>query len=147
MPAAVPVSIGCSVAFKRDAAGLELVHDVLEVLQRARQTVDAGDDEGVAGAQEVEQHLQFAAAVAAGAARRLGPDHLAAGRLERGALDRQVLVEGRDPGVAVAGHRGVNRLVSVWTLPSYRLAPRLSTQMRRVCRLAGLPRSGIPFRY
>ena len=63
---------------QRDALGLQLVHDVLQVLQRARQAIDAGDDERVAGAQEVEQHLQFAAPVAARAARLLGPDHLAA---------------------------------------------------------------------
>ncbi len=50
---------------------------------------------GVAGAREVEQHLQFAAAVAGGAARLLGTDHLAAGRLQRGSPDRQVLIAER----------------------------------------------------
>jgi len=58
------------------------------------------DDERVAGAQEVEQHLQFATAVA----RLLGADYLATGCLQRCALNGQVLVEGRDPSVAVEGH-------------------------------------------
>ena len=89
---------------QRDTAGLQLVHDVLEVLQRTRQAVDAGDHERVAGAQEIEQQLQFGAAVATRAAGLLGPDHLAARRLQRGALDREVLVEGGDPGVTVKGH-------------------------------------------
>jgi hypothetical protein len=61
-----------------DTSGLELVHDVLKVLQRARQTVDAGDDQGVAGAQKFEQNLQLSAAVAARATGLLGANHLAA---------------------------------------------------------------------
>jgi hypothetical protein len=35
---------------QRHTPDLELVHDVLQVLQRARQAVDAGDDERVASA-------------------------------------------------------------------------------------------------
>ena len=46
--------LGC---LQRDTPGLQLVHDVLQVLQRTRQAIDAGDDERVAGAQEIEQHL------------------------------------------------------------------------------------------
>jgi len=99
-PAAAPVSTGCSVAFKATPLGLELVHDVLEVLERTRETIDASDDRRVAGAQEVEQHLQFATA----GARLLGADHLATSRFQPSALDRQVLVEGRYPGVAVKRH-------------------------------------------
>ena len=49
---------------QRDALGLQLVYDVLQVFQRTRQAIDAGDDKRVAGSHEVEQHLQFAAAVA-----------------------------------------------------------------------------------
>jgi hypothetical protein len=61
---------------QRDALGLELVHDVLQLLQRARQTIDAGDDERVTGAHEIEQHLQFAAPVAARPTRLLGSDYV-----------------------------------------------------------------------
>jgi hypothetical protein len=65
-----------------DTSDLEFVHDVLEILQRARQTVDAGDDdERVAGTQKVEQHLQLGAAIATRAAGFLRTDHLAASRL------------------------------------------------------------------
>jgi hypothetical protein len=35
-PAAVPVSTGCSVAFSATPRAFQLVHDVLEVLQRTR---------------------------------------------------------------------------------------------------------------
>ncbi len=52
------------------------MYDVLEVLQQARETVDACDDEGVAGAQKVEAHLQIGAAIAA-RFRLFGTDHLA----------------------------------------------------------------------
>jgi hypothetical protein len=41
------------------------VHDVLEVLQRTRQTVDASNNQRIAGAQEIEHRLQLSAAVAA----------------------------------------------------------------------------------
>ena len=60
---------------------LRLVHDVLEVFQRAGQTIDSGDDERVAGAQKVEQHLELGAAVAARATGLLGTNYLAARRL------------------------------------------------------------------
>ena len=77
-----------------DTPGLELVHDILDVLQRPCQTIDAGDDERVAGAQEVEQDLQFGAPVAP--RRLLRTNNLAAGGLEGSSLDREILVEGRN---------------------------------------------------
>ena len=48
-----------------DPLGLELVHDVLKILQRTCQTVNASNNERVAGAQEFEQRLQLGTAVAA----------------------------------------------------------------------------------
>jgi hypothetical protein len=45
------------------------------------------------GAQEVEQDLQFGAAIATGAARFLGTDDLAACSLECGMLDGKILIE------------------------------------------------------
>jgi hypothetical protein len=112
LPAAVPVSTRLLGRLQRDAAGLQLVHDVLEVFQRSRQAINAGDDKRVTGAQELEQCLEFGAAVATRAARFLGADHLAARRLECGVLDRKVLIEGRDPGVTVNRHTGAKCLVS-----------------------------------
>jgi len=55
-------------------------------------------------AQEAEQELNFGAPVPPGAARFLSADHLAARSFQRGALDREVLIEGRYSGVTVKGH-------------------------------------------
>ena len=57
------------------------MHDVLKVFQRTRQSVDARNDERVAGTQKVEQHLQLSAAVATRTTGLLGTNHLAARRL------------------------------------------------------------------
>src|SRR5262245_46506133 len=43
-----------------DAPFPKLVNDVLEVAQASRQTVDAGDDQSVAGPQELQQRLKLA---------------------------------------------------------------------------------------
>jgi hypothetical protein len=42
---------------QRDASTLQLVNYVLQVLQRARETIDASNDQRVAWLHEVEQHL------------------------------------------------------------------------------------------
>ena len=115
MPAAVPSVDRLLGRFQRDAAGLQLVHDVLEIFQRTRQAINAGDDKRVTGTRELEQCPEFGAAVATRAARFLGADHLAARRLERGVLDRKVLIEGRDPGVSIDRHTGAS--VSLATRP------------------------------
>jgi hypothetical protein len=79
LPAAVLVSIGCSVALRLAPLGLERAHDVLEVADRARQAVDAGDHQDIAFADEVENGLEFGAARDAGAALLLRTDHVSAG--------------------------------------------------------------------
>ncbi len=95
---------------QRHPLGLQLMHDVLQILHRPGQAIDAGDDQGVALAQEVEQDLQLAPPVAAGTGGLLGADDVAAGRLQRRALDGEILVDGADAGVAVEGHgRGGRR--------------------------------------
>jgi hypothetical protein len=81
------------------------VHDVLQLLDRAGEAIDVGDDQDVAGVQEVQEGLQLGAPVAARVSRRLGADHRAASRLQGGPLDREVLVEGGDPGIAIERHR------------------------------------------
>jgi hypothetical protein len=88
------------------------VHDVLKVLDRARQAIDAGDDQRIAGPQEFEQSLQLGAPVAARAAFCLGANYRTARRLQCRLLEREVLVEGGHPGVAVEGHRKRECLVS-----------------------------------
>ena len=46
---------------------LQLMDDVLQVLHQAREPVDAGDDQRVAGTQEVEQDLKLSPQLAFGA--------------------------------------------------------------------------------
>jgi hypothetical protein len=50
------------------------VHDVLQVLERAREPVDAGDHERVAAAQEVEEKAELGPPLAVRPAPLLGPD-------------------------------------------------------------------------
>ena len=65
LPAAVAVSTGCSVAFSLAPFAFQLVHDVLQVLHRSGEPVDASDHQCVAVIQEIEQHLELGAPVAA----------------------------------------------------------------------------------
>jgi hypothetical protein len=53
-PAAVEVSIGCSVALSEARRRLHGLHDVLQVAAAARQAIDAGYDQHVALAQEIQ---------------------------------------------------------------------------------------------
>jgi hypothetical protein len=53
------------------------------------------------------------AAIAPSAARLLSADYLATGGLQRSALDREVLAEGRDTGITVKRHDKLNRLATV----------------------------------
>src|SRR4051794_19872441 len=57
--AAVPVSIGCSVAFEAGAAGLHSAHDVLKVTDATSKPVNTGDHENVAATKEIEDGPQF----------------------------------------------------------------------------------------
>lgn len=88
----------------------QLAHDVLKIADRARQAVNAGDDQRVALADEGQHRAQLVTADGRGAAHLLGPDDVAAGRLERGELHSEVLVEGTDARVADPGH-GLSRRV------------------------------------
>ncbi len=72
------------------------MHDVLQVLQRAGEAVNAGHDQGVAGLHEVEQHLQLGPSIARAAAGLPGADHAAAGGTQRMLLNGEVLVERAD---------------------------------------------------
>ena len=74
---------------------------------RTCEPVDKGDDERVAGVEEVEQEPQLAPALAARAAPLLRADDVAAGGAQRLLLEGEVLVGGGHAGVAVEGHRGL----------------------------------------
>jgi hypothetical protein len=87
-PAAVAVSIGCSVARSAAPFRLQRPHDVLEVAHGAGQAVNAGDDQLVALADEVEEGVEFDPPPAAGTGLRLLSDDGAARGPQGGDLDR-----------------------------------------------------------
>ncbi len=84
----------------------------LQVAHGPGQPIDAGDNKGLAGVDEVENGLQFRASVQGGAAAGLIADHGAARSLKRLHLGVQGLVRRRDPGIAdpgaICGVRGVH---------------------------------------
>ena len=79
-----------------DAALLQPVHDVLQILDAAREAINPGHDERVTPPQEIEQRRQLSSAGAAGAARLLGSNNVAAGGAQRLLLQGEIL--------AAAGH-------------------------------------------
>ena len=86
------------------------MHDILEVLDAARQAIDPRHDQRVAPPQEIEQRLQLGAAGAAGAARLLGSDHVATGGAQRLLLQGEILIAAGHAGISVECHGRV-RLV------------------------------------
>jgi hypothetical protein len=54
-PAAVPVSIGCSVGLQGRATGLQSPHDVLQVTDAPGQPINLCDHENVTRAEKIEQ--------------------------------------------------------------------------------------------
>jgi len=70
---------------------------------RARRSI-LGDHQHVASIDEVQQGLKLLPAVGGGPALLLRTDFLAAGGLERGNLDVETLVVGRNPGIPVNSH-------------------------------------------
>ncbi len=82
-----------------DLLPLEPLGERDQVLERAAEPVEAPDDQGVAGPRHLEREGE-AGPLGPGAADPVLVDLLAAGGGERVALQGQVLVVGRDPGVA-----------------------------------------------
>jgi hypothetical protein len=68
LPAAVLVSIGCSVALRGGALLLHGAYGVLQVTDAAGEPIDARDHQHVALAQEGEQSAKLLTASGAGAA-------------------------------------------------------------------------------
>jgi hypothetical protein len=62
---------------------LKVVDYVLKIAQGPGEAVDPGNHQGVAVAQELEEHRQFLAPLGGSAGHLLGPDHVAAGRRQR----------------------------------------------------------------
>jgi hypothetical protein len=102
LPAAVLVSIGCSVA--RSATPLAFSARTTQIPNAARQAVDPRDHQHITSVNELQQGLQLLPAVGAGPTLLLRPDLLAASSLERRDLDIEALIGGRNPGIAVNGH-------------------------------------------
>src|SRR5262245_59899617 len=78
------------------AAFLQGPHDVLEVSDRPRQSVNARDDERIALADELQDGCKLGAPLGARAACLLRTDDLASRRLKRFKLKREVLVSRAD---------------------------------------------------
>jgi hypothetical protein len=81
-----------------------------------REAIDAGDHKNVAGVQEFQDGPESLTAFGRGPAPLLRPDDLAAGRLKRRLLDRQVLISRARPGVPNDGH-GPAPIVSFGSRP------------------------------
>ena len=82
---------------------LEGRDDELQITHRAREAVDARDDQRLPRVDEVEDGAQFGPSLEGGAVAGLGADHGAARSVKRRQLGIEVLVRGRDPGIADAG--------------------------------------------
>ena len=84
------------------AVVLESRDDELQIAHRAREAIDTRDDQRLAGVDEVEDGSEFGTSREGGAVAGLGADHGAARGLKCRELPIEVLVRGRDPGIADA---------------------------------------------
>jgi hypothetical protein len=98
-------------AAQSDAAVGQAGDGVDQVAEGAAEAVEFPDDQGVAGAQLVQELLEDRA-VGAGAAGGLGEDPVAAGALEGVDLEVGVLVGGGDAGVAEQMSHAGDRLIT-----------------------------------
>jgi hypothetical protein len=103
LPAAVPVSIGCSVALS-EAPRAHLADDVLKIRNAASEAIDAGAHQDVTWPKEFEHGAQLLTALRRRPAPLLRMDHIAAGRSQGDFLNREVLIGRADPRVADDGH-------------------------------------------
>ena len=88
------VEPGCSLAFSATRLPFGLVDDVLQVLKRTRQAVDAGDHQRVAARRKSSSTCNSLRPPRRAPLALFGTDHLVASRLQRSTLNRQVLIEG-----------------------------------------------------
>ena len=99
-------------AAEPDAAVGQAGDGVDQVPEGAAEAVEFPDDQGVAGAELVQELLEDGA-VGAGAAGGLGEHPVAAGRGEGVDLELGVLVGGGDPGIAKEMSHAVDRLTTL----------------------------------
>jgi hypothetical protein len=117
LPAAVPVSIGCSAALSEAPRAFTAgTNDILQVADRPGQPVNPRRHEHVAGPKEVEHDLQLLAALRGPPAALLGADTVAAGDAQCRLLKREVLIRRTDPRVSNDGH-GLSPVVSFGSRP------------------------------
>jgi hypothetical protein len=86
LPAALPVSIGCSVAFN-EAPRAHLADDVLQVDNASSQSINTCDHQDVAVMEKIENRPQLIMPLCGCAAALLGSDHIASGRPQGGVLN------------------------------------------------------------
>src|SRR5262249_36189827 len=89
---------------ERRAPSLQRPHNVLKVSDRARQAINARDDEGVPFPDEIENGRKLGAPLRTRTACLLLADDIAARGLERLDLNREVLIRGAYAGVSDRSH-------------------------------------------
>lgn len=87
-----------------DATLLQRIHDVLQILDAAREAIDPGHDQRVTLPREIEQRRQLGATGAAGAARLLSSNNVAASGAQRLLLQAEVLVAAGNARISVKRH-------------------------------------------
>ena len=90
--------LGCA---QGDATKLQIMNDILQILHRSGESVDARDHQGVTWSKEFEKDGKFGSSITARTTFFLGADHGASGSSQGTVLDREVLISRADPGVAV----------------------------------------------
>jgi len=82
--------------------------NILQVADAARQAIDAGDHQHVAGPEEVEDDPQLLSTLSGRTAALLGADRFAARGSQGSLLHREILIGGADPRVPndSQNHRG-----------------------------------------
>jgi hypothetical protein len=113
LPAAVLVSIGCSVALNEAPAARTARTMSCRSPDASGEAINTGDHQDVALPQKIKNGLELVAALGRGAAAFLGADHFAAGGLQRRLLDGEILIGGADPCVSDDRHVSPKRLVEV----------------------------------
>src|SRR5262245_21328129 len=104
---ACSIEPGVIECFEHDAACFQLVDDVQQVPDAAREPVEFGDYQHVAWPKCPESLGKFVAAVGRLAAQLLGEDLCTAGRLESFNLRLEILISATDPRIPDSSHNNL----------------------------------------